>query len=204
MQSNSAVKAKANRRILLILLFLFVFPAIISFVMYATGWRPSITVNHGELVLPVRPVADREMQSIDGKSFNILDLRGKWSMIYFDSSSCPETCMSQLYFMRQTHLSVGKNFDRMQRVFILTDTTSVDSLKSKLAEYEGMQVLSGDKTVMAGLHQDFGIDEKAAEPGKSIFLLDPQGNVMMRYKPGSEPAGTRKDIERLLKYSSEK
>lgn len=204
MPSNNAVKVKANRKILLILLFLFVFPAIVSFVMYATGWRPSFTVNHGELISPARPVADREMKLLDEKSFKLSGLRGKWAMIYFDSSSCPETCMSQLYFMRQTHLSVGKNYDRLQRVFILADTKSVDSLKPKLAEYEGMQVLSGNKTVMTGLYQDFGIDENAAEPEKSIFLLDPQGNVMMRYKPGSEPAGTRKDIERLLKYSSDK
>lgn len=204
MQSNNAIKIKSNRRTLLILLLLFVFPAIISITMYATGWRPATTVNHGELILPVRPVADRVMQSIDGKQVKISDLQGKWVMVYFDSSSCSDACMQQLYFMRQTHVSVGKNYDRMQRALMLTDTASLDSLKSKLAEYQGMQVLSADKTVMAGLYQDFGFDIKAVAQEKSIFLLDPQGNVMMRYKPGSEPAGTRKDIERLLKYSSDK
>ncbi len=204
MQSNSAVKAKANRKILLILLLLFVFPAIVSLTMYITGWRPATTVNHGELILPVRPLADREMQSIDGKSFKISDLRGKWAMVYFDGSSCPDACMSQLYFMRQTHASLGKNQDRIQRVFMLTDTTAAEGLKAKLAEYQGMQVLGGEKGAMAGLYRDFGFDGKAVEQEKGIFLLDPQGNVMMRYKPGAEPAGTRKDIERLLKYSSEK
>jgi cytochrome oxidase Cu insertion factor (SCO1/SenC/PrrC family) len=204
MQSNSALKMKSNRRILLILLLLFVFPAIVSITMYATGWRPSATVNHGELILPVRPVADREMKAMDGKPVKISELHGKWTMVYFDSSSCSEACMSQLYFMRQIHIAQGKNYDRIQRVFMLTDAASVDSLNAKLTEYPDMLVLGGDQSVMAGMYQDFGLDIQSAGQKNSIFLLDPQGNLMMKYKFGAEPAGIRKDIERLLKYSSEK
>lgn len=204
MQSNNAVKIKSNRRTLIVLFLLFIFPAIVSITMFATGWRPSSTVNHGELVIPVRPVADREMQSIDGKRVKISELRGKWTLVYFDSASCSEACISQLYFMRQIHISQGKNYDRIQRVFMLSDSTAVAGLKSKLTDYPDMHVLGGDKSIISGLSQDFGIDIQAIGKGKDIFLLDPQGNVMMRYKPGSEPAGMRKDIERLLKYSSEK
>jgi len=204
MQSTNEVKIKSNRRTLLVLLLLFVFPAIVSITMFATGWRPASTVNHGELIIPVRPVADREMQAIDGKPVKISELHGKWTMVYFDSSSCTEACMSQLHFMRQIHLSQGKNYDRIQRVFMLSDSTAVAGLKSKLTDYPDMRVLAGDKVIMHSLYQDFGIDMQGVDKDGNIFLLDPQGNVMMRYKPGSEPAGMRKDIERLLKYSSEK
>ena len=204
MQRVNEVKEKSNRRILIIVLLVFVLPVTVSMTMFITGWRPAATVNHGELVLPARPIAERDMQSIDGKPVKISELHGKWTMVYFDSSSCNESCISQLYFMRQIHASQGKNYERIQRVLMLTDTTSVQNLKSKLSEYPDMRVLSGDKAVMAGLAKDFGFDSQTVERDKSIFLLDPQGNLMMKYKPGSEPAGTRKDIERLLKYSNEK
>jgi cytochrome oxidase Cu insertion factor (SCO1/SenC/PrrC family) len=203
MQSNSAAKIKSNKRTLIIVLLIFVFPVIISFSMYITGWRPSSSVNYGELILPVHPVEDRLMQSIEGKQVKISELNGKWTMLYFDSSACPESCISQLYFMRQIHASQGKNYDRMQRVFVLTDTKSVDGLSAKLSDYPDMKVWSGVQAVLNSLARDFGFDAQAASQ-RIIYLMDPQGNLMMRYKPGAEPAGVRKDIERLLKYSNEK
>ncbi|HUX89622.1 MAG TPA: SCO family protein [Gallionellaceae bacterium] len=204
MQSVNVEKMKQNRRTLLIVLVIFVLPVLISSLMYFTEWRPSSTVNHGELILPARPIADGAMTTLDGKQVKISDLRDKWTMVYFDSSACPEACMSQIYFMRQVHASQGKNYDRIQRVFMLTDSKSVDELKSKLKDYPDMLVWTGDQLQTAKLTHDFGVDTQSADFQRYIYLLDQQGNLMMRYKPGVEPAGVRKDIERLLKYSSEK
>lgn len=204
MQSVNAEKMKQNRRTLLIVLVIFVLPVLISSLMYFTEWRPSSTVNHGELILPARPIADAAMTTLDGKQVKISDLRDKWAMVYFDSSACPEACMSQIYFMRQVHASQGKNYDRIQRVFMLTDSKSVDELKGKLKEYPDMLVWTGDQLQTAKLTHEFGVDTQSADFQRYIYLLDQQGNLMMRYKPGVEPAGVRKDIERLLKYSSEK
>lgn len=189
---------------MLLLLFLFVLPALISFAMYFTEWRPTNTVNNGELILPVRPIEDRAMLSIDHKQVKLSDLHGKWTMVYFDSAECPDSCMSQLYFMRQTHASQGKNYDRIQRLFVLLDTKSASTLPEKLTEYADMKVWKNEPNMIAKLQQDFGIDTQLGSQLNNIYLLDPQGNLMMRYKPGSAPAGIRKDIERLLKYSADK
>lgn len=204
MPSNNTVNMKSNRKTLLILLFVFVLPAIISFVMFFTEWRPSSTINHGELVLPVREIKDRDMLSMDEKPVKFSDLNGKWTMVYFDSSECTDACMSQLYFMRQTHSSLGKNYDRMQRIYILTDTKALAELKPKLSEYAGMLVWKNDKNSIQKLLQDFGLNSQSTDTRKNIYLLDQQGNLMMRYAPDAEPAGVRKDLERLLKYSNEK
>ena len=53
------------------------------------------------------------------------------------------------------------------------------------------------------LSGDFGIEAQGDIAQRTIYLLDPQGNLMMRYKQGTEPAGMRKDLERLLKYSKD-
>ena len=111
--------------------------------------------------------------------------------------------MKQLYFMRQIHISQGKDQDRVQRIFILTDATAADNLPAKLADYQEMRVWTGEKTVLAKLARDFGIEKNVGTEQRDIYLLDPQGNLMMKYMPGSDPAGMRKDLVRLLKYSTE-
>lgn len=204
MQSNKDTQKKSNRRVLVLLFFVFALPAVVATLMYLTEWRPSSTGNHGELIQPARFIEDRAMQSIDGKPVKLSELQGKWTMVYFDTAACPEECVKQLYSMRQTHIAQGKDQDRVQRIFILTDAIAVDTLPAKMADYPDMRVLTGEKTVLAKLTRDFGIDALPELEKRSIYLLDPMGNLMMRYVPGTDPAGMRKDLVRLLKYSSEK
>lgn len=193
---------KSNRRTLIIVLLLFFLPSVAATLLYTSGWRPQGMVNNGELISPVKPIVNIHLQSIDGKAVEFSDLRGKWTMVYFDSSACSEACMKQIFFMRQIHLSKGKDMDRIQRVMILSDSKEIESLGKKLIEYPQMKVLKGDKTTLSLLLNTFEIDE-VGDPQRNIYLVDPLGNLMMRYKPGVEPAGMRKDLERLLKYSNE-
>lgn len=205
MQSNNseAIK-KSNRRNLFLVLAVFALPVVVATLMYVTGWKPSVTGNHGVLIQPARFIEEISMQSIDAKPEKFSDLHGKWTMVYFDTAACPEECLKQLYNMRQTHIAQGKDQDRIQRLFILTDAKAVDTLKTKLTEYPDMLVWTGERSAISKLTQDFGIEATNSTGQRNIYLLDPMGNLMMRYLPGMDPAGMRKDLVRLLKYSSEK
>lgn len=203
MQNNTIDLKQKNRRKLMLILLIFALPVIVSMLMYFGGWRPTATGNHGELIQPARLIADENLQSIDGKQVKLSDLHGKWTMFYFNTASCPAECVNRLFFMRQIHHSQGKYLDKIQRVFILTDENSISTLKSKLVEYPDMQVLTADKTVLAKLSKDFEMDTQDHINENNIYLVDPLGNWMMRYKSDVEPAGMRKDFERLLKYTTE-
>lgn len=202
MQSSSQTIVKSNRNKLIIILLLFFVPSMVATLLYFSGWRPLNTVNHGELIVPPRPLEDSAMQSLDGKTVKFSDFRGKWLMVYFDASTCSEECIKQLFFMRQIHLSQGKNLDKIQRLFILADSNATESLKPKLTDYPNMLVLQTDKKSMPKLLEEFGMNEQHGVEQRNIYFVDPLGNLMMRYHPGIEPAGMRKDIERLLKYST--
>lgn len=204
MQSNNETQKISNRRTLILVLAVFAVPTLLATLMYFTGWKPSSSGNHGELIQPVRLIEDRIMQSLDGKPVKFSELHGKWTMVYFDTASCADECMKKLYLMRQIHIAQGKDQDRVQRIFILTDTKAEETLQVKLADYAEMRVWKGDKPVMDKLAGDFGIDLKNAAGIRDIYMLDPQGNLMMHYGAETEPAGMRKDLARLLKYSSEK
>lgn len=205
MSNNVVTQAKSNKQTLVLVLLVFAIPSAAAFLMYITGWRPSSTQNHGELIQPVRPVAEHDMKTIDGNTVKLSSTQGKWTMVYFDSSSCPESCMKKLFFMRQIHHSQGKSLDRIQRLFIVTDPAGITALKGKLNDYPDMLVWTAGQIELGKLKQQFGIDGDATEiTEKNIYLVDPRGNLMMRYLPGTEPAGMRKDLERLLKYSADK
>ena len=201
---NNESQKKSNRRMLVMLFIAFALPGAVAISLYFGGWKPAATGNHGELIQPVRLIEDKTMQAIDGKSVKFSELHGKWTLVYFDSASCTEECMKKLYLMRQIHIAQGKDQDRVQRVFILTDDQSINTLAAKLTDYAGMQVWTGDKTVLAKLSQEFGMESQAVTTSRAVYMLDPQGNLMMRYTAEIDPAGMRKDLVRLLKYSSEK
>ncbi|MGV8933548.1 MAG: SCO family protein [Gallionellaceae bacterium] len=202
MQSNNETIIKSNRHKLVIVLMLFFVPSLVATLLYYSGWRPVKTVNHGELIVPPRPLEDSTMQSLDGKTVKLSEFRGKWLMVYFDTSNCSVECTKQLFFMRQIHLSQGKNLDKIQRLFVLTDSTAVESLKPKLTDYPNMLVLKAEESSMSKLLKEFDMDVQHGVEQRNIYFVDPLGNLMMRYQPGVEPAGMRKDLERLLKYST--
>lgn len=204
MQSNKETQRVSNRRTLVLLLAVFALPAVVAVLMYLSGWKPSSSGNHGELIQPARFIEDRVLQSLDGKQVKLSELHGNWTMVYFDTASCADECMKRLYLMRQIHIAQGKNQDRVQRIFILTDAKAEDTLQAKLVEYAGMRVWKGDKTVIDKLAGDFGATQKSDAGPRDVYMLDPQGNLMMRYGAETDPAGMRKDLARLLKYSSDK
>lgn len=190
-----------NRGVLVLLILLFVLPVVAATLLYLAGWRPATSGNHGELIRPARQIEDLSLQTLDGQPAHFGELRGKWTMAYFGASSCPEACMKSLYAMRQVHTAQGKESGRVQRVFILADTNALAELNTKLADYPGMRVWTGEKKVLAELARSFGIREGLAAEQSGIYLVDPLGNLIMRYAPGADPAGMLKDMTRLLKYS---
>lgn len=204
MHSNQEGNKNPNRTTLVLVLAVFVFPAVIATLMYVSGWRPSVTVNHGELIQPARFIEDRAMLTLEGKPVKLSELQGKWTMVYFDSAVCAEQCEKQLHVMRQTHIAQGKEQEKVQRLYVLTDSVGLDALAVKLAEYQDMRVWMADKTELSKLIHEFGMDTLTAADAKGIYLLDSLGNLMMRYVPDADPAGIRKDLARLLKYSNEK
>lgn len=203
LRENEPAGTASSRRggVLVLLMLLFALPVAAATLLYFAGWRPTTGGNHGELIRPVRQIEDLALQTLDGQPASFGELRGKWTMVYLGASSCPEACMKSLYVMRQVRTAQGKERDRVQRVFILVETNAQAGLEAKLAAYPGMLVWTGKNKALAALTRSFGISEGRAAGQSGIYLVDPLGNLIMRYPPGADPAGMLKDMTRLLKYS---
>lgn len=147
-------------------------------------YKPESTTNYGSFILPQRPAAGLEA------------FRGKWVMLTVDSAICDEHCAKRLYLIRQLRLTQGKEKDRIERVLILSNpgparfaAEQVDALEKV---HEGLHQLTMDQAQRLQL---LGQDDKA------IYLVDPLGNLMMRFPEDPDPSRMKKDLSKLLKWS---
>jgi len=157
---------------------------------------PKNRMNYGELISP-GALPDISLPGLDGKPVALGGLLGKWTMVHVDEAGCATDCRDKLYKMRQVRLTQGKNMDRVQRLWVVTDDAAVD--KGLLGDYAGTIIVrasSGDSKLLQYL--------PASSPETlrgHIWLVDPLGNVMLRFPPAADPSRMKKDLTRLLRVS---
>ncbi len=161
----------------------------------AGHWTPGHTVQHGELLHPARPL-DFHWIALDGHS---TALRGHWTLLYTGSArGCDARCHTALYDLRQVRLALGKEMSRVETVLLL-DGSPDAALRQWLAhEHATMTVGWADPGGQTPLLEAFA---DADPTGGWIYLIDPLGNLLMRYPVTVEPRGILKDLQRLLKWS---
>lgn len=186
------MKAKSNRTLLLIAA-VSILPVVGSYLLYQ-WWRPSSQMNHGELVA-TRPLAMASLQNAaDGTPLPGPGLKGKWVLLTVQTAACDERCRRKLYYMRQVRTATNENMERIERVWLLDGAGSPD--RQLLAEHPGLWVARApDASFVRAL------PPAAAGTEPYIYLIDPLGNIVLRYDETFNPKGMLKDLGRLLKYS---
>lgn len=195
-------RQSASRRKILLLAALFALPVIIAYALYFSGWRPAATGNHGELVQPVRPIADAALTRLDGGSMRFSELHGKWTLLTFSPAECLKPCERNLHNMRQVITAQGDKAGRVQSVLVVTDPKALDLLRYTVKDYPDMRVIVGPPDSVSTLARQFTLP--AGSPLDSlnrVYLVDPLGNFMMSYPADADPNGIRKDLSRLLRAS---
>ena len=171
------------------LLIAFAAPLACAFwLYYGSGWRPAGHTNHGELIEPVRELP---LAAVSGASI----LKGKWSLVVVGTGPCEASCQAALVTARQTWLSLGKLTERVQRV-LLAGPGCCDA-QYLAREHEGLIRLEAGGPEARGLLATFPGEHQS----RMIFIVDPLGNLMMRYDSQANPKGLRQDLQRLLDLS---
>jgi len=167
---------------------------------FSDGWRPVGQTEHGDLVRPAHPMPAFTLPQRDGEKFGLEDLDGKWTLVYIDGWDCDTGCVDALYNTRQIRLALGKEMDRVQRVFLVNGPCC--EMRDLGQEHPDLKIawLDGpDKEAISQvLPQHDNVDPLLS--GR-IYLIDPLGNLMMSYGSRSEPKGILSDMKKLLKLS---
>jgi cytochrome oxidase Cu insertion factor (SCO1/SenC/PrrC family) len=183
---------RRSRRTLLLVAAVCIAPFVASFALYFF-WQPSGRINYGELVEGVSLPAGSLAAVGTGKPFDFAQVRGRWVFVTVDSGACDDYCQKKLWKMRQVRLTQGKYLERIERVWLVNDAHGVAA--GLMKEYDGMWVAAAqDNAVLKALpYRDAQRDH--------IYLVDPLGNVVLRYAKDADPSRMKKDLERLLKVS---
>jgi hypothetical protein len=192
---------KNNRLTIILVIVIFVSPLVLSWVVfnYTDFLEMRGMSNKGELIDPPRPIADLAL--VDPLKDDREDsLHGKWSLVYV-ANKCGKVCMDNVYLMRQIHAAMDKHSLRVQKVLLLTDQKAVD-LKGALVDFVGQQVINTDLINVNDLLKKFRLNESDnAIEANRIYIIDPLGNLMMSYQPGTNPRDIYKDLKKLLRSS---
>ena len=187
----SEEKRVPNRRPLYLIAAIATAPLLVACLLHQF-WRPTSFTNYGQL-LPPAPIADAPLRQADGSPFKFSDLKGKWVFLTVDSGRCEAACRDKLYKMRQVRLTQGEKMNRIERAWLIDD--DIVPAEQIRKEYKGtQQVFAKDSTVIGQLPAEASVRDH-------IYIVDPLGNVMMRYGKDADPTGIKKDVTRLLKLS---
>lgn len=169
-------------------------PVLASYLMYYVV-KPQGRTNYGDLLDPQRPVEGLEVAPAEGGQTTLLASKGRWVMVTIAGQGCLQACADQLYVVRQVRLTAGKERDRVDRVLLLTDDTPLSP--ALLAEHQGLVV----HRLRVPAPERWFPAEPGGRPEDHVYVIDPLGNVMMRFPKSADPSRMKKDLAKLLRAS---
>ena len=173
-------------------------PVVASYFTYYVV-QPEGRRNFGELIDPQRPLPDQPGVSLTGQTSSLTALKGQWLLLSVAGGACDEGCTRHLYLQRQLRESLGKDKDRLDRVWLIPDDAPVsDQLVPAL---KGTTVLRVSSTALAG----WLAPASGQQLADHLYLVDPMGNWMMRFPANLDllsAAKVKRDLERLMRASA--
>lgn len=162
---------------------------------YGIGWSPAQHLNHGEL-LPVVTLPEVTLPAPDHGPSMANVFAKRWALVYVGDGRCDTACRRALYVMGQTRAALNADMSRVERVFLATaNCCDVGFLGPA---YPGLIVLDASASSAWRLLGSF----PARDRDSMIFVVDPLGNLMMRYDARHDPRGLVLDLQRLLRLSN--
>ncbi len=190
---SDATLPRRPRRELWLLALITIVPVVASYFAYYV-WRPEGLKNYGELITPPIPLRGLAAGGdAIAPPFDTDPLKGRWVLVMVDSGGCDATCKSKLWQIRQLRLTQGVDMERIERVWLVDDGAAPDP--GLLTEYEGTVVMQARASAL--------IDKLSTTDAQRdhLFLVDPLGNLMMRFPKNADPNRIKKDLGQLLKVS---
>lgn len=195
MEQNKPNQAAGRWKLLLVLLVC-ASPLIFSYLTYYVI-KPTGRSNYGALIDPRQyPIPALGTVGLDGKALALDAYKGKWIMLQVGPGECQQACKDQLVAMRQLRLMQGKGMERIERVWLITDDAPLDTMLMKVVD--GTRYLR----VKPALVQAWLPVEQGGDVNDHLYLIDPLGNLMMRFPKNADPQKVKKDISKLLKASA--
>ena len=195
MESVSSMLPKRKGPVFLSLLMIFGLPLLMAwfiFHYYAGTFHGGL--EHGELITPARKLDPPLMHNLQGDVVPTDLFRGKWTLVYRVPNQgnatgngvdnpCDKDCLALMDTLRRVRIAQDRSMLEVRRVLSLPESAArVPGIADQFDK--GLHVVTAaDWPLQAG----------------SVYLIDPQGFLVLRYPPGFDPTGLLKDLKHLLR-----
>jgi len=180
-----------NRWMLVGIFLLFFGGLVLAGLLRFSGWRPEGLKNKGELLQPPADLRALTPTLADGSAYRWKDAERTWRILAVTErcdTSNAAACERLLTDLDKVWQLAGKDADRVHVLW-------VGALPPHGPRPSTLRVLRPTDALIDGL-------PRAHDPkGMPVYLLDPNGWVVLRYAPGSDPGDVRTDLSRLLKVN---
>lgn len=191
----------ARRKLLLIVLMPVAAIAAASLVFYTGVGIPTGTTNRGQLVQPPPQAGGLQLRNQAGDSLTAAALAGKWLILVPGGTRCDDVCRERLWLSRQVRTALGKDAQRVRRVYLGLESEFEPSLLEWLrAEHPDAEPLYAAREEWQALLAGSNAPDAAGHP---LYLVDQRGFLMMAYTLQHDGQDLLKDLRFLLKYSPE-
>jgi hypothetical protein len=190
---NKVNKKTLGRWKMLGILLVCAAPVFLSYFMYYVV-RPDGRTNYGSLLNPIVDASKLNIK-VDEKQTTLAALKGKWLMVTVGPSTCDDACAERLYLARQVRETTGREKERIELVWVITDTGK--PLQKVLDAYPTVKRVTAEIDAIGAV--------LPVEGGASVtahtYIVDPLGNVIMRFPAKPDPSKMKKDMSKLLRAS---
>lgn len=190
---------RRNRKVLLLIVAIFLGSMLVAGALRFSGWRPATTKNHGELLQPPVDLRDRVLLLADGSTHAWNPDARTWRIAVAPPADCAQACDAVARDIDIVWRLMGYRADRIEILWLCAQAGC--RVPSPLGEDRALRVLRPDPQLRALLPDvdRHDVDVPGVDgPGVPMYVIDPNGFVILRYAPGADPGGLRADLSKLL------
>ncbi|NIF19163.1 hypothetical protein [Pantoea sp. Cy-639] len=181
--ASDARRPRGRLQLLLILLVV-LGPMILATCMYKLKfWVPEGRSYHGVMIGNGESLADIGVAAQDER----------WQLLVSTPQACAEDCRQLVYLARQIQIGLGRDASRASHALAVAQPLAADYQVLLEREYPQLQRYPLDASRYL---------QKVDEAGPQLWIVDPHGNLVLRYDAKVNGKQVLDDLRHLLKLSN--
>ncbi|TZF91505.1 hypothetical protein [Cognatilysobacter lacus] len=182
---------RRNRFTLIAIVLLFLGTMLVAGVMRFADIHPAATRQKGELLNPYTDLRDVHLRTLDGTPYEWAPIHRTWRIVAAAPNVCDDACARRAHDIGVVWEILNKDASRVD-VLWWCPTAAGCSWPRGLAAPSTLHVVAADPARQRLPRVD-------VPGGVPVYLVDPNGFVVLRYAPGADLGDLRADLVRLLK-----
>ncbi|WP_271409964.1 hypothetical protein [Pseudomonas sp. Q1-7] len=183
---DAAPPRRRGRIQLLLILMVVIGPMLLATAMYKFNfWVPEGRSYHGALIGNGQTLADLGVQDATQSE--------TWTLLVTAPAGCLEDCQQLVYAARQIHIGLGREASRATHALATTEV-SADYAARLQQEYPQLKRHGLDAAAYEKATDNLG--------GAQLWIVDPHGNLVLRYDGSAKGKQILNDLRHLLKLSN--